>query len=193
MANYTFESGKDNNGEELQVVAEFSSAAELATACAAVEGCTAFTTDGRLRGPSSDSLVDWQGGDSACSGIYIRDEPPTTESVAGACRRCPVGRWMDGPGPEGSIKREFPLAFCCRWAAVNGSGAMFSLCVAYCAPPRRHLAPPPPCLCSQPGWRGCRPAVRGAHPGQLHILPGNGRCCGAAGRRHAGCVAAGCS
>ena len=71
--------------EELQVVAEFGSAADLAAACAAVEGCAAFTTDGRLRAASDAGLVDWQGsGSGSCAGIYIRDELPPTEGVEGA-------------------------------------------------------------------------------------------------------------
>lgn len=82
VANYTFEAGKDSTGEELQVVAEFGSPADLAAACAAAEGCAAFTTDGRLRGPSDGGLVDWPGG-NGCTGVYIRDELPPSESVEG--------------------------------------------------------------------------------------------------------------
>lgn len=97
VANYTFEAGKDSSGEELQVVAEFGSAAGLAAACAAVEGCAAFTTDGRLRAASDAGLVDWQGsGSGSCAGIYIRDEPPPTEGVEGASGRAAawgVGGW----------------------------------------------------------------------------------------------------
>ncbi|PRW20899.1 RNA helicase [Chlorella sorokiniana] len=80
VANYTFEAGKDSAGEELQLVTEFGSPADLAVACATLEGCAAFTTDGRLKAASDGSLVDWQG-EGNCSGVYIRDEVPTAESV----------------------------------------------------------------------------------------------------------------
>ena len=47
------------------------------------DGAPEFDAPARLRGPG-DSLVDWRvEGSSACSGIYVRDEPPSTESTEG--------------------------------------------------------------------------------------------------------------